>query len=50
MEGYRTAKVALPETPDRALEIPVAGETTVIPARSIREFLAVSGLEPYLAP
>jgi S1-C subfamily serine protease len=50
VEGYRTAKVALPETPDRALEIPVAGETTVIPARSIREFLAVSGLEPYLAP
>ncbi len=50
VEGYRTAKVALPETPDRALEIPVAGETTVIPARSIREFVVASGLEPYLAP
>jgi S1-C subfamily serine protease len=50
VEGYRTAKVTLPETPDRALNVPVAGETTVIPARSIREFLVASGLEPYLAP
>jgi S1-C subfamily serine protease len=50
VESYRTAKVALPETPDRALEIPVAGETTVIPARAIREFVVASGLEPHLAP
>ncbi len=50
VEGYRTAKVTLPETPDRVLDVPVAGETTVIPARSIREFLVASGLEPYLAP
>jgi S1-C subfamily serine protease len=49
VEGYRTAKVALPEAPDRALEIPIAGETTVIPAREIREFLAVSGLAAHLA-
>jgi S1-C subfamily serine protease len=50
VEGYRTAKVALPEAPDRVLEIPVAGETTVIPARTIREFLVGAGLQPYLAP
>jgi S1-C subfamily serine protease len=50
VEGYRTAKVALPEAPDRALEIPVAGETTVIAAREIREFLLASGLGAYLAP
>jgi S1-C subfamily serine protease len=50
VEGYRTAKVTLPEAPDRVLDVPVAGETTVIPARSIREFLVASGLEPYLAP
>ena len=45
VEGYRTAQVAHPETPDRVLQIPVAGETTVIPCRSIVQFLTDSGLE-----
>jgi S1-C subfamily serine protease len=49
VEGYRTARMAHPESPERPLEIPVAGETTVIPARTIRESLVVSGLEAYLA-
>jgi S1-C subfamily serine protease len=49
VEGYRTARMTHPEAPERPLEIPVAGETTVIPARAIRESLVVSGLEAYLA-
>lgn len=48
VEGYRTAKVTLPETPGRTFEIPVAGETTVIPAAAILRFLVESGLEPFL--
>src|SRR5262249_20824842 len=34
VEGYRTAQVSMPDKPDRPLQLPVAGETTVIPARS----------------
>lgn len=44
VEGYRTAQMALPDRPERTLQLPVAGETLVIPARSILEFLASSGL------
>ena len=44
VEGYRTAQMALPERPDRTLQLPVAGETLVIPARSILEFVTASGL------
>jgi serine protease Do len=44
VEGYRTAQMALPDTPDRALQLPVAGETLVIPARSILDFVTASGL------
>ena len=44
VEGYRTAQMALPDRPERTLQLPVAGETLVIPARSILEFLAASGL------
>lgn len=49
VEGYRTAKVMLPDAPDRTFEVPVAGETTVIPAQAIHEFLLRFGLEPFLA-
>jgi len=44
VEGYRTAQMALPDRPERTLQVPVAGETLVIPARSILDFLAASGL------
>ncbi len=44
VEGYRTAQMALPDRPERTLQLPVAGETLVIPARSILDFLAASGL------
>jgi S1-C subfamily serine protease len=44
VEGYRTAQVATPGNPDRVLQLPVAGETTVIPCRAIVDFLTASGL------
>jgi serine protease Do len=44
VEGYRTAQMALPDRPDRTLQLPVAGETLVIPARSILDFVTAAGL------
>jgi S1-C subfamily serine protease len=44
VEGYRTAQMALPDRPDRTLQLPVAGETLVISVREIREFVTASGL------
>jgi serine protease Do len=48
VESYRTVKVSIPEMKDRTLEVPVAGETTLIPAPTIRRFLVDSGLSDYL--
>jgi S1-C subfamily serine protease len=48
VEGYRTAKVAIPEMKERVLEMPIAGETTVIPATTILRFLLEAGLEDFL--
>jgi S1-C subfamily serine protease len=48
VEGYRTAKVAIPEMKERVLEMPVAGETTVIPTSAILLFLRASGLAEFL--
>jgi len=45
VEGYRTAQIASPDHPERPLQLPVPGETTVIPCRAIVEFLTASGLE-----
>jgi len=47
VESYRMAKVAIPEMKGRVLEVPVAGETTVIPAPLIAQFLIDSGLNSY---
>jgi S1-C subfamily serine protease len=44
VEGYRTAQMALPDRPDRTLQVPVAGETLVISTRSILDFVTASGL------
>jgi len=49
VEGYRTAQIATPGSPDRVLQLPVPGETIVIPCRMILEFLAASGLESLLS-
>jgi len=48
VEGYRTAKVAIPEMQERVLEVPVAGETTLIAAPTIFRFLVDSGLSNFL--
>jgi S1-C subfamily serine protease len=48
VEGYRTAKLAIPEMKERVLEMPVAGETTVIPAATILKFVLEAGLEDFL--
>jgi len=44
VEGYRTAHVSVPDKPDRVMQVPVAGETTVIPVSAILNFLSASGL------
>jgi S1-C subfamily serine protease len=44
VEGYRTALIAAKDSPERVMEIPVPDETLVISARTIRRFLAGSGL------
>lgn len=45
VRGYRTAKLALPGMPAQTLDIPIAGETTVIPATVIRCLVARTVLE-----
>jgi len=45
VRGYRTAKLALPGTPPQALDIPIAGETTVIPATAIRCLVARTAID-----
>ncbi|MGH7391581.1 MAG: S1 family peptidase [Candidatus Rokuibacteriota bacterium] len=44
VEGYRTARLTLPTTPERTLDVPVPGETTVLAAPSIRRFLRIIGI------
>ena len=44
VEGYRTARLTLPESQGRSLDLPVAGETTVVSVQSVVRFLTASGL------
>jgi hypothetical protein len=48
VEGYRTARVAVPQAPERVVAIPIPGETTVIPSDAIVHFLICVGLGPVL--
>jgi S1-C subfamily serine protease len=48
VRGYRTAKLSLPGTPPRSLDVPIAGETTVIPVTAIRCLLARTSLDEAL--
>ena len=50
IESYRTARVSLQGSPERVIEVPVPGETTLISADAIRGFLAEAGLTRYLEP
>jgi S1-C subfamily serine protease len=40
VRGYRTAKLSLPGAPDQSLDLPIAGETTVISTATIRCLVA----------
>jgi|RhiMetdeSRZDD1v2_1073273.scaffolds.fasta_scaffold00149_36 serine protease Do len=48
VEGYRTAKMTPKATPDSVIEIPIAGETTLISAEAIRRFVVEAGLGSFL--
>ena len=49
VEGYRTAHMSGTDKSDRVVQLPVAGETLVIPARAIMDFLGASGLGDLLS-
>jgi S1-C subfamily serine protease len=56
VRSYRTAKLSLPGTPAQSLELPIAGETTVVPVseilcvlRQIQSPEDAAGLEGFLA-
>jgi hypothetical protein len=44
VETYRTAKISIPEFKDRVIEVPVPGETVLVPAPVITRFLQDFGL------
>ena len=44
VEGYRTARVTLQTVPERSVDIPVPGETTVVPVGVIRRFVESAGV------
>jgi hypothetical protein len=44
VEGYRTARVALPNAPESVLHVPMPGETTVVASAGVRRFLSSAGL------
>lgn len=48
IESYRTARVSMQGSPERVIEVPVPGETTLISADAIRGFLAEAGLAQFL--
>ena len=49
VEGYRTARVKVTGSPERTVDIPFPGETTVVSAAAIRRFLStVDGVERML--
>ena len=45
VETYRTTKVTIPEIPGRSLNVPVPGETTLVPTSTILRFLRDFGLD-----
>jgi S1-C subfamily serine protease len=48
VEGHRTAKVAIPTMEERSLQLPVAGETSVIATATILRELADSDVRQFL--
>jgi S1-C subfamily serine protease len=49
VESYRTAKVAIPTMEDRPIQLPVAGETSVLAAATILRVLGDTDLKQFLA-
>ena len=45
VETYRTAKITIPELNDRSIEVPVPGETVLVPAPVLFQFARDFGLE-----
>ena len=45
VETYRTAKITIPELKDRVIEVPVPGETVLVPASALFQFASDFGLE-----
>ncbi len=45
VRGYRTAKLALPGAPAQSLDLPIAGETTVVSTATIRCLIARTALD-----
>ena len=45
VETYRTAKITIPELRESAIEIPVPGETVLVPAAALLQFARDFGLE-----
>jgi S1-C subfamily serine protease len=51
IQSYRTARVSPPGTsPEGAVEVPIPGETTLVPADVIRRFIVEAGLGAFLEP
>jgi len=48
VQSYRTARIAIPEMRERVLEVPVAGETTLISTSTILRVLDAAGLTRFL--
>ncbi len=48
VESYRTAKVSIPTMEDRSIQLPVAGETSVLGAATILRALGDSDLKQFL--
>jgi S1-C subfamily serine protease len=50
IQSYRTARVAPRGNSDEGIEVPIPGDTTLVPADAIRRFVVEAGLEAFLVP
>jgi S1-C subfamily serine protease len=51
IKSYRTARVSPPgATPEQTIDVPIPGETLLVPADAIRKFVVDAGLGSYLEP
>jgi S1-C subfamily serine protease len=50
IQSYRTARVSAAGSSASAIEVPVPGDTTLVPADAIRKFVVEAGLGSFLEP